>query len=39
MILLVGMGFFGISFGLPVFFQSLGFGFVQGDRLDYIALN
>jgi hypothetical protein len=34
MILLVGMGFFGVSFRLPFFFQGLGFGFVQGDGLD-----
>jgi hypothetical protein len=25
------MRLFGVSFGLPVFFQGLGFGFVQGD--------
>jgi hypothetical protein len=30
----VGMGFFGVSFGLPVFFQGLGLIFVQGDGLD-----
>jgi hypothetical protein len=35
MILLVGMGFFGVSFGLPVFFQGLGFGFVQGHGLAF----
>jgi len=34
MTLLVGMGFFGVSFGLLVFFQGLNFGFVQGDGLD-----
>ncbi len=34
MILLVGMGFFGVSFGLLVFLKGLGFGFVQGDGLD-----
>jgi len=34
MIFLVGMGLFGVSFGLPVFSQGLGFGFVQGDGLD-----
>ncbi len=38
MILLVGMGFFGVSFGLPVFFQGLGFGFVQGDFYIYQAV-
>ncbi len=35
MILLVGMGFFRVSFGLSIFFQGLGFGFVQGDGLDF----
>jgi len=34
-ILLVGMGFFGVSFGLPGFFQGLGFGFVQGHGLAF----
>jgi hypothetical protein len=27
-------GVFGVSFGLLVFFQGLGFGFIQGDGLD-----
>jgi len=34
MILLMGMGFFRVSFRLLVFFQGLGFGFIQGDRLE-----
>jgi hypothetical protein len=37
MILVVGTGFFGVSFGLPVFFQGFGFGFVQGDFYIYQA--
>jgi hypothetical protein len=37
MILLVGIGFFGVSFGLPVFSQGFGFGFVQGDFYIYQA--
>jgi hypothetical protein len=34
-----GPGFFGVSFGLLVFFRGLGFGFVQVDGLDEIALD
>ncbi len=37
MILLVGMGFFGVSFGLPVFFQGL--GFVSSKGMGWIRLH
>ncbi len=37
MIFLVGTSFFGVSFGLPVFFQGFDFGFVQGDFYIYQA--